>query len=330
MNDTDAIREAVAVLCRGGVVAFPTETVYGLGADAENTAAVARIFAIKGRPRAHPLIVHLADAAALLDWCADPSPTAMRLAARFWPGPLTLILRRGARVSDAVTGGLDTVGVRVPRHPAALAMLRAFGGGVAAPSANRFGAVSPTTAAHVRDDLGDAVDLVLDGGPCAVGLESTIVDCITDAAAILRPGGVTREELEEQLGVPVPVRTSGAVRAPGQFRQHYAPRARVELAEASSLGVRARDLLARGLRVAVCAVDPPSADACPAAVERIAMAAAPAAQARTLYAALREVDRRGCDVVLVALPEERGLGLAIADRLRRAAGQGGGVDDEAT
>jgi L-threonylcarbamoyladenylate synthase len=301
------------------VVAFPTETVYGLGADAENPTAVSRIFAIKGRPAGHPLIVHLGHAAALPEWSAEVPPVASRLAARFWPGPLTLILRRRPRVPDVVSGGLPTVGLRVPAHPLALALLRAFGGGIAAPSANRFGAVSPTTAAHVREDLGDAVDLVLDGGACSVGLESTIVDVSAGAAAILRPGGVTREEIEAVLGTPVPVRADGSVPSPGQLPQHYAPRARVEVCPPDGLARRAAALLARGHRVAACASVWP-ADL-PGRVERIAVDAAPREQARGLYAALREVDRRHCDVVLVIRPEETGLGLAIADRLRRAAGE---------
>lgn len=308
------------MLRAGGVVAFPTETVYGLGSDAENPTAVARIFAIKGRPPGHPLIVHLGDAAALAPWCADVPPIASRLAARFWPGPLSLILRKSPRVPDVVTGGLPTVGIRVPAHPLALALLRTFGGGVAAPSANRFGAVSPTTAAHVREDLGDAVDVVLDGGACTIGLESTIVDVSAGVAAILRPGGVTREEIETALGMPVPVRVGGPVRSPGQLPQHYAPRARVELCRVDGLAARARALLAQGQTVAVCASIWPRD--LPAAVKRIAVDATPRGQARTLYAALREVDRRGCDVVLVIRPEETGLGLAIADRLRRAAGEG--------
>ena len=314
------IERAADILRAGGVVAIPTETVYGLGADAENPAAVTRVFAIKGRPRSHPVIVHVADATALETWCAEVPPVARRLAARFWPGPLTLILRRSPRVPDVVTGGLDTVGIRVPRHEAALALLRRFGGGLAAPSANRYGRTSPTTAAHVRADLGRDVDFVLDGGPCPVGLESTIVDVSSDAPAVLRPGGVTREELEEVVGGPVGVRIGGPVRSPGQQPQHYAPRARVVIVDRHELGARAAALLASGRRVAVCAGR--GVQDLPRGVEHVVLDAAPAEAARGLYAALREVDRRGCDVVLVTMPEEVGLGLAIADRLRRAAGSG--------
>ena len=217
MDETPEIARAVEILRRGGLVAFPTETVYGLGADATNPSAVAQIFAAKGRPAHHPLIVHLATADDLDEW-ADGIPTLARtLADACWPGPLTMILRRSRRVPDAVTGGLDTVGIRVPAHPMALALLRAFEGGVAAPSANRFGSVSPTTAAHVHAGLGDRVDLILDGGPSEVGVESTIVDLSGDAPALLRPGGLPRERLEALAGMPIPIRHGGEVRAPGML-----------------------------------------------------------------------------------------------------------------
>jgi L-threonylcarbamoyladenylate synthase len=317
------IERAVEVLQAGGVVAFPTETVYGLGCDAENEAAIKRIFAIKGRPAAHPLIVHLGDASDIASWSTEVPPVAWRLAECFWPGPLTIILRRGARVPDTVTGGLPTVGLRVPNHPVARALLRAVGCGLAAPSANRFGAVSPTTAAHVRQDLGEAVDLVLDGGPCTVGVESTILDLSSGAAAILRPGGVSREHLEEVLGERLPIREGGPVRSPGQFQYHYSPRAEVVLTEADELATQAEVLLARGLRVAVSTSEEMAG--LPPEVEQIPLPKAPEDVARALYAALREVDRRGCDAVLVILPPERGLGLAVADRLRRASRSGGSV-----
>ena len=204
------MQHAVEVLRAGGLVAFPTETVYGLGADAENAAAVAQIFAAKGRPLGHPLIVHLGEVASLATWARDVPHLAWRLAERFWPGPLTLILHRQARIPDIVTGGLETVGLRVPSHPTAGALLRAFGGGVAAPSANRFGRLSPTTAEDVREELGATVQYILTGGPCEVGLESTIVDLSSATPAILRPGGITQEALQEVLEQPIPVRT-GAV-----------------------------------------------------------------------------------------------------------------------
>lgn len=205
--------------------------VYGLGANAEDSAAVARVFQVKGRPHSHPLIVHIGGAEHLGDWVEDVPATARLLAERFWPGPLTLVLRRGRRVPLEATGGLQTVAVRVPHHPVALALLAAFGGGVAAPSANRFGSVSPTTANHVCAEFGDAVDFVLDGGPCEVGVESTIVDATGEIPSVLRLGGVTREDLEAVLGCPLAVPATSRVRVPGQHPSHYAPRARVVLVE---------------------------------------------------------------------------------------------------
>jgi L-threonylcarbamoyladenylate synthase len=298
-------------------VAFPTETVYGLGADAENATAVYQIFAAKGRPLGHPLIVHIAEASSLAAWARDIPPLAWRLAEHFWPGPLTLIVSRQARIPDIVTGGQETVGLRVPSHPTAQALLRAFGGGIAAPSANRFGRVSPTTAEDVREELGQAVQYILTGAACAVGLESTIVDLSSAEPVILRPGGVTREALEEVLARPVPVRTGGRVRSPGQLASHYAPQARVVLAPLPSLRAQAIALQTEGLRVAVLT---PAAQL-PALpdVATFALPDTPEALARILYSMLRDIDRQGFDAILVSLPPEKGLGLAIADRLRRAA-----------
>jgi L-threonylcarbamoyladenylate synthase len=315
------IGRAVAVLRAGGLVAFPTETVYGLGANAENERAIERIFTVKGRPTNHPLIVHIGEGAAIGEWVRDPSPLALRLANHFWPGPLTLILKRGPRIPQSVTGGLETVGVRVPDHPVALEMLRAFGGAVAAPSANRFGRVSPTRAEHVRQDLGDDVDFILDGGPCAVGIESTIVDLTSETPAILRPGGVSREQLEQFLGQTVPVRTGGTVRSPGQHPVHYSPRAEVIVVAGPDVASRAASLTAAGRRVVVIG-DPPRTGS--GAIEYIPLPPDDADAARALYEILRQVDRRQFDVALVTLPSEQGLGLAIADRLRRAAGRGRG------
>ncbi|MBI2923457.1 MAG: threonylcarbamoyl-AMP synthase [Planctomycetes bacterium] len=314
----DEIARAAKILQTGGLVAFPTETVYGLGADASNEAAVRRIFEIKGRPERHPLIVHLADANAVPAWAAEFTEPAHRVAARFWPGPLTLIVKRGARVLDIVTGGQPTVGLRVPGHPVALALLRAFGGGIAAPSANRFGKVSPTTAQHVYDDLGTAVDLVLDGGPCAVGIESTILDLSSAEPSILRPGGVSREDIEQTLGRVVPVKVGGSVRAPGQMESHYAPKAKVVLAKADDLVREGDRLRAKGKKVAILTnVMPPEP---PIGIETILLPVGLAEMARGLYEALREVDRRGFDTVVVSVPPSVGLGLAVADRLEKAAG----------
>jgi L-threonylcarbamoyladenylate synthase len=318
---TDAdISRAAETLRRGGLVAFPTETVYGLGADADNAAALTRLYAVKGRPGEHPVIVHVGAPAQLAEWAADVPVAARRLADALWPGPLTLVVRRAPRVLDGVTGGGDTVGVRVPDQPVALALLDAFGGGIAAPSANRFGHVSPTTAEDVRDDLGDDIDVVLDDGPCTVGVESTIVDCTGDELVILRPGDVTRERVEEVSGQKVGVRRDGLTRAPGTLKSHYAPEATVLVVDRDDLARRATDLLAAGQRVAVLALAP--APALPADVVVLDGPADSEEYARALYARLREVDRRGVDVLLAVPPPDTGVGVAVADRLRRAAGRG--------
>ncbi|NUT04054.1 MAG: threonylcarbamoyl-AMP synthase [Hamadaea sp.] len=313
------IEQAVQVLRTGGLVALPTETVYGLGADAANPAAVERIFTVKGRPPSHPLIVHLAGLEQLDAWATQIPAQAWQLAERFWPGPLTLVLRRAARVPLEVTGGLDTVAVRVPDHPMALQLLTAFAGGVAAPSANRFGSVSPTTAAHVRAELGDAVDVILDGGPCQVGVESTIVDATSPAMAVLRPGGLTREDLETAVGHQLHVPAASHVRVPGQHPSHYAPRARVVLAEPDDLIAQAYATQQKGQRVGVL-LPPQLADAVVNAHAVVAVPETLAAYAQGLYGFLRDLDRAGCEVILACLPVEEGLGLAIANRLRRAAG----------
>lgn len=305
------VEEAIAILRRGGLVALPTETVYGLGADALDPMAVARIFSVKGRPTTHPLIVHLADADHLPGW-AEPPAEAWALAERFWPGPLTLVVPRGPLALDAVTGGLPTIGVRVPAHALTRAVLLGLGSGVAAPSANRFGRISPTTAAHVAADLGDEVDGILDGGPCEVGIESTIVDLSgPEGPAILRHGAITREALEEALGRPVALRTSAAVEggreratAPGQLASHYAPRARLELAPRERIAELARGLSA-GARVVVLGDE--------------ALGVTAESWAQNLYAALREADARGPEVILVPVPPAGALAAAVLDRLTRAA-----------
>lgn len=317
-RNTD-IEKAADVLRAGGLVALPTETVYGLGANAEDPTAVARIFQVKGRPPSHPLIVHIGGAEQLGDWVEDVPETARLLAERLWPGPLTLVLRRGRRVPLEATGGLETVAVRVPDHPVALALLSAFGGGVTAPSANRFGSVSPTTADHVRAELGDAVDFVLDGGACDVGVESTIVDVTGDTPSVLRPGGVTREDLEAVLGYPLAVPTTSPVRVPGQHPSHYAPRARVVLVDPDKVVAEAEIAQGLGHRVGVF-LPAPFADAPVKAHAVVALPGSMAAYARGLYGFLRELDQQGCDLIVASLPSEEGLGLAIANRLRRAAG----------
>lgn len=316
--DLPTVEGAVEVLRRGGLVAFPTETVYGLGADASNEAAVARIFAVKGRPPHHPLIVHLPSAEALEAWARGDLAAAHRLAERFWPGPLTLVLRRQPWVSHRVTGGAETVALRVPAHPLALELLRRFGGGIAAPSANRFGSVSPTTAQHVRQSLGDAVDLILDGGPCPVGVESTILDLSGSTPAVLRPGGVPREELEAVLGHALLVPARPNVPSPGQHPRHYSPTATLLLVERESLPWEAIRLSRAGRRVGVLL--PPGSPPLPGEVHAAVRLPADLAEyARQLYALLIHLDELGCQVILATLPPEEGLGAAIADRLRRAA-----------
>jgi len=312
----DAVSRAVQVLREGGLVALPTETVYGLGADASSELAVRRIFAVKGRPSTHPLIVHVASLDAARAWAHELPPAGEALARAFWPGPLTLVVRRSALASDAVTGGQDTVAVRVPAHPLALEVLRAFGGGIAAPSANRFGRLSPTTAAHVLEELGTQVDVILDGGPCTVGVESSIVDVTGAQPRLLRPGGVPREALEAALGQRLlqPAAEAG-VRAPGMLASHYAPRAGVWVVDAPSLDPAVREAQSRGQRLVALV---PEGTPLRAGVPRLTVPTQATAFARVLYARLREADAVA-DLILVVPPETSGLGLAVQDRLRRAA-----------
>jgi L-threonylcarbamoyladenylate synthase len=314
------IASAVDALRAGELAAFPTETVYGLGADAANAQAVRRLFAVKGRPADHPVIVHVARTAQLDEVGRDVPDSARRLADAFWPGPLTIVVRRNPdRVVADATGGLDTVGVRVPDHPVALELLEAFGGGVAAPSANRFGRVSPTTAAHVRADLGDDVQWILDGGPSRVGVESTIVDVTGSEPAILRVGGVSRAEVERVLGREVALRTSGEAAAPGTLASHYAPIADVETVAVRAASTRARELLATGRRVGLLALSEPPV----AVIEGLVVLDPPRdveEYARVLYARMREADELGLDVILVVNPPAAdGLSAAVRDRVERAA-----------
>lgn len=311
------IKNAVAVLCAGGLVAFPTETVYGLGADASNPEALKKVFAAKGRPHDHPLIVHVADAAQLANWAREIPPAATRLAKKFWPGPLTMILRRAPGVSDLVTGGQDTVALRVPSHPVAQALLRAFGGGIAAPSANRFGRVSATTAEHVRHEFGDTVDCVLDGGAADVGIESTIVDLSGAQPGLLRPGRITAQQLEEVLEMPLAAPGSAAPRAPGTLAKHYAPQTPLLMMEADLLLELAASLTRQGKRVAALA-----RSALQPLLPDLIWITAPAdaeSYAHDLYGNLRRLDEAGCDTILVEAPPQETAWAAITDRLTRAA-----------
>lgn len=317
----EEIARAADVLRRGGLVAFPTETVYGLGADARNWRAVARLFSVKGRPADHPLIVHLSGAGEIDRWARDVPAAARRLASRFWPGPLTLILGRAPGVPDAVTGGQETVGLRVPNHPVALALLKAFEGGIAAPSANRFGRLSPTAAAHVIAELGNAVDCVIDGGPCAVGLESTILDLSGTHPQVLRPGAVTPDALAETLGELPTMGAPGAPRAPGCLPAHYAPDTPLRLVETALLEAMVRSFLALEQSVAILSMQQPPATS-QAGCRWWMMPADPREYAHVLYARLREVDTPGCHCLLVELPPNTGEWEAVRDRLGRAAGAG--------
>jgi L-threonylcarbamoyladenylate synthase len=311
--------DAAAVLAGGGLVAFPTETVYGLGADACNAEAVARIYLVKGRPADHPLIVHVASIDGLGDWADDVPGYAIALARDYWPGPMTLVVRRSGLAGDFVTGGQDTVGVRVPNHPVALGLLEAFvragGKGVAAPSANRFGNVSPTSAQAVAAELGDYLadgDQILDGGACDVGVESTIIDCTGDAPKILRPGAVTAQMIAQCTGLEVvgPADAgmdSAVIRVSGSLDSHYAPMATVVLDQTPLAG---QGFIAMADVVA------------PDGVVRLAVPTTHNDFARVLYAALRSADEQGLATVVVQQPQGDGIAVAIRDRLKRAAHSG--------
>ena len=305
------VRRAADVLQRGGLVGFPTETVYGLGADASSREAVARLYAVKRRPVDHPVIVHFADAKQAFEWAREVPEGAKKLAGKFWPGPLTLVLKRSKKAGDFVTGGQDTIGVRVPAHPVAQELLKAFGGGIAAPSANRFGQVSATTAAHVREDLGKDVELVLDGGPSEVGIESTIVDLSGEGAVLLRPGRISRLELEQVLGTLVREKRADSPRHPGGLERHYAPKTPARLVPPHELD---REIARLRDKLAVLAFSRPD--------ERVEywlrMPREPLGYAQRLYAALRELDDAQCESILIEAPPETPEWAGVRDRLVRA------------
>lgn len=296
-NVGTSMSKAIDTLKRGGVIGLPTETVYGLAADARDVAAVRRVFTIKGRPLGHPLIVHVADTDEARRWSSEWPESARALADRFWPGPLTLIVPRADHVLDEVTGGRTAVALRVPVHPIARRLLSEFGGGVVAPSANLFGRVSPTTAVHVSDDLGDSVDYVLDGGPCTIGLESTIVDCTVDPPQVLRPGVITEEEIAATVGRTAPV--GGPSRAPGMLTSHYAPECIVIPVESST---EAEAMRSDDTEVLDASIDPLDF-------------------ATSLYAELRRCDREGRRRVVIVLPADEGVGRAVRDRIGKAAAE---------
>lgn len=330
--DMPAIEAAARKLEAGELVAFPTETVYGLGADAENPQAVAKIYAAKGRPSNHPVIVHVAPDADIGYWASNIPDEARKLIASFWPGPLTLILKRALHIPDAVSGGQDSIGIRCPSHPVAQALLRAFKGGkggVAAPSANKFGHVSPTTAQHVRDEFGTGPDsplaAILDGGQSEVGIESTILDLsriATHGPVLLRPGHISAAQIAQVIGSQPRMPDAAAPRASGTLEAHYAPHTPVALVDADQFAETIRQLRAVGRRFAVIHH---SEISLPQASPHLSMHANPQAYAHDLYVALRDMDAKNADIILVEAPPTTSAWQGVNDRLRRAAHDSIGV-----
>ena len=321
------IAQAVALLRAGQLVAFPTETVYGLGADATNSRAVRRIFAAKGRPGTNPLIVHVADEQVARAYASEWPDSAAKLARKVWPGPLTLILPRGRQISLEVTGGLETVGLRAPAHPLALELLRSFGGPVAAPSANRSNRISPTTADHVRHELGEAVDLILDGGPCAIGIESTVLDLTRAVPAILRPGAISQQQLERMIGpvdlLDATVHPSQPASSPGQQRVHYSPATPAYRFATGDTHHVVEWLSEHPTDPAALLLIEGSASVrqlASALIEGhvIRMPSGAEAYARQLYAALRQADTSGATAILVEMPPADTPWTAVRDRIMRA------------
>src|SRR3990167_8676883 len=306
------IKQAVSILKAGGLVAFPTETVYGLGGDASNESALKKIFLAKKRPMDHPLIVHIADIMQLPLWARDISPHALLLANVFWPGPLTLILKKAPHVSDLITGSQDTIGIRIPKHPIAEELLRAFGGGLAAPSANQFGRISPTTADAVHEELGDAVNLILDGGPCEIGLESTIVDVSGAKPIVLRPGMMTQEEIEAALQEPLSIKKKNIPRVSGSHISHYAPLTKTcllstkELSEFLKHNQQDRSFVIVGFKKWN--------------EESVVMPINPKQYAHDIYSVLRTLDKKNFQKIMIEDVPHENEWHAISDRLQRAAG----------
>lgn len=311
-----SIQHAAELLHQGKLVAIPTETVYGLGADASNPDAVAKIFQAKGRPADHPLIVHVAYARQIKDWAVNVPEAAWRLADAFWPGPLTLVLQKKADVPMAVTGGQKTVALRVPDNPVALWLLREFAGGVAAPSANRFGRISPTLAVHVAEELGDTVDCILDGGPCTVGVESTILDLTDNQPTILRPGRITQSQLEAVLQTSVALKSQHKIRAPGMLASHYAPNTPAFLCASDTLLALLNEQQCQGKQVGVLVF---SAELSRLACQHLLRLPDQAENYEAaLYRALRELDKLQLDSILVEQPPEQEAWMAVNDRLSKA------------
>ena len=319
------IDAAVHALRNGELVAFPTETVYGLGANAQDPAALRKVFEVKGRPKTHPLIVHLDSPRFLHRWAAEVPESASRLAERFWPGPLTIVLPRAANVGDLVTGGQSTVAVRVPAHPMAQQLLTAFGGGIAAPSANRYGHLSATRAEHVREELGDAVSIILDGGECQIGLESTIVSCDASGVRLLRPGAVTASQLRQVVGDALTGPGLEAPRVPGSTPSHYAPETPMKLVPSGEIDARAAEESRNGRRIAVLAQRLPLK--AHEYVTWINAGKRPQPYAHDLYANLRALDSSGCEQILVQDVPAEERWEAVRDRLMRAASDSAETDD---
>jgi L-threonylcarbamoyladenylate synthase len=316
-SDPNAIAEAARIIREGNLVAFPTETVYGLGADAGNPMAVARIFEVKARPRMDPLIIHVADMESAERYGYMPE-SARRLATKFWPGPLTLVVEKRPSVPPIVTAGLETVAIRIPAHFAALDLLRTSGCGIAAPSANPFGYVSPTEARHVQEQLGDKIEMILDGGPCVIGLESTILSLTGSTPCIYRAGGTTIEDLESILGkLDVQTNVASRPQAPGQLTKHYATRTRLDIATED------REDLKPNERAGLISMVPPNDPSRYAAVEVLSPSGNLREVAANLFRALRQLDTQSLDRIIARPVREEGLGLAIMDRLRRCAAKDG-------
>jgi L-threonylcarbamoyladenylate synthase len=310
------IKQAVKILQQGGLVAFPTETVYGLGADAKNPAALAKIFQAKGRPMDHPLIVHLANQSQLTEWAREIPSVAYALIEAFWPGPLTLIFKKAAHVLDMITGGQDTVGIRMPSHPLAKILLESFGSGLAAPSANRFGRISPTTADAVREELGAAVDLVLDGGQCVVGVESTIIDVSAETPVILRPGMLTRAEIEVVLQQSVLTNQKNSPRVSGSHDSHYAPKTKTVLVDTKTIPQFLAAISPEQLPMAFVLVKTKFLPR--EGVDCVSMSTDPKDYAHDLYATLRELDKKNYQQIVIESVPVSDEWDAIRDRLGRA------------
>mgnify|MGYP003578193695 CR=1 FL=1 len=312
---TSSIQKAAEMLRSGGLIAFPTETVYGLGADARNEQAIRRIFAVKRRPLNHPLIVHLGQKHEISKWAREVSDVAHRLMESFWPGPLTLVFKRNPDMLDLIAAHQDTVALRMPDHPVALALLSAFGDGVVAPSANRFTHVSPTTAQGVSEELGDDVDFILDGGACAIGLESTIVDVSCDPPTILRPGMITAEEISVLLGQPIGASSIHSIRVPGQHRVHYAPKTLTKVMNIQDLAAMCQPIIKQRVVALIREFNPSNRIA---NIVWYRMPKDAEAYAHTLYQTLRDMDKKNYDQIIIENVPMGSKWLAISDRLKKA------------